>query len=125
MFKTELVVSPMIGTRSTFRLKENLVYKLNESFEITALKGFVYDGASIPAILTNLLPKIGYKYDRASCLHDWLYATADITDLSRKSCDKIFYQAMRDDKVSWILAQTMFWAVRIFGKSHYGGSVCI
>ena len=125
MFKTELIVSPMIGTRSTFRLKEDLVYKINEDFEITALKGFVYDGASIPAILTNLLPRFGYKYDRASCLHDWLYATSDDTKLSRKVCDEIFYQAMRDDKVSWILAQTMFWAVRIFGKRYYGGSVVV
>ncbi len=125
MFKTDLVVSPMIGTRSTFRLKEDLVYKINESFEITALKGFVYDGASIPAILTNLLPRFGYKYDRASCLHDWLYATADITDLSRKSCDKIFYEAMLSDKVNKNLARLIYWAVRAFGAKHYGGSVCI
>lgn len=120
MFKTELVVSVMIGTRSTFRLKESLVYN-----DIVVPAGFIYDGASVPALITNILPKIGYKYDRASCLHDWLYATADIHKISRKDCDEIFYEAMLSDKVNKNLARLIYWAVRGFGAKHYGGGVCI
>ena len=59
MFLSDLVVSPMIGTRSTFRLKEDLIYRLSNSMNIIIPKGFVYDGASIPSILTNILPRFG------------------------------------------------------------------
>ena len=125
MFLSDLVVSSMIGTRSTFRLKEDLVYKLNDDFIVTTPKGFVYDGASIPSLLTNILPRFGYKYDRASCLHDWLYAATNTHNYNRKMCDKIFYEAMLDDKVNKNLAKLMYWAVRVFGSKYYGGNIII
>lgn len=128
MFTSDLVVSSMVGTRSTFKVKEDLHYKFicNEGFkEFIVPKGFVYDGASIPSILNSVLPRFGYKYDRASCLHDWLYATADSHQIARKDCDYIFKQAMLDDKVNKNLANLIYLAVRLFGAKYYGGNVII
>ena len=88
-------------------------------------KGFVYDGASIPSILTNILPRFGYKYDRASCLHDWLYAATNTHNYNRKECDKVFYEAMLSDKVNKNLAKLIYLAVRVFGSKYYGGNIVI
>ena len=125
MFLNELTVSPMVGTRSTFRVKEDLYYRTSSRIDIVVPKGFVYDGASIPIVLTSLLPKIGLKYDRASCLHDWLYAATNTHNYNRKECDKLFYEAMLSDKVNKNLAKLMYLAVRVFGSKYYGGSIII
>ena len=125
MFITDLVVNSMVGTRNTFKLKENLGYRLSNGIDIIVPKGFVYDGASIPSLLTNILPRFGYKYDRASCLHDWLYAATNTHNYNRKMCDKIFYEAMLDDKVNKNLAKLMYYAVRVFGSKYYGGNIII
>ena len=125
MFLNELTVSPMVGTRSTFRVKEDLYYRTSNGMDIVVPKGFVYDGASIPIVLTSLLPKIGFKYDRASCLHDWLYSATNTHNYSRKECDDLFYESMRKDKVSWVLAKVMYYAVRLFGSKHYGSTLII
>ena len=125
MFLSDLVVSPMVGTRNTFRLKEDLIYRLSNGKYIVIPKGFVYDGASIPSILTNILPAVGYKYDRASCLHDWLYTAINTHNYSRKECDKLFYEAMLSDKVNKNLAKLIYLAVRVFGAKYYGGDVVI
>ena len=115
MFLSDLVVSPMVGTRNTFRLKEDLIYKLSNGMVMVIPKGFVYDGASIPSILTNILPRFGYKYDRASCLHDWLYAATNTHNYNRKECDK----------VNKNLAKLIYLAVRVFGSKYYGGNIVI
>lgn len=125
MFLSDLVVSPMVGTRSTFRLKEDLIYRSSNNTDMIIPKGFVYDGASIPAILTNTLPRFGCKYDRASCLHDWLYSTTNSHSYTRKECDEIFYKAMLSDKVDKNLAKLMYLAVRAFGAKYYGGNIII
>lgn len=125
MFLSDLVVSPMVGTRNTFRLKEDLIYKLSNGIVMVIPKGFVYDGASIPSILTNILPRFGYKYDRASCLHDWLYAAINTHNYNRKECDEVFYEAMLSDKVNKNLAKLMYLAVRVFGSKYYGGNIVI
>ena len=54
MFLSDLVVSPMVGTRSTFRLKEDLIYRLSNGIDMLIPKGFVYDGASIPLSLIHI-----------------------------------------------------------------------
>ena len=125
MFLSDLVVSPMVVTSNTFSLKEDLIYKLSNGIVMVIPKGFVYDGASIPSILTNILPRFGYKYDRASCLHDWLYAAINTHNYNRKECDEVFYEAMLSDKVNKNLAKLIYLAVRVFGSKYYGGNIVI
>lgn len=113
MFKTELTVTHLIGTNS-YRMKEPLVYE--GSLKFTVPTGFIFDGASVPKFLTGVLPRSGARYDRAACLHDWLYASRQ-TD--RKTADNLFLEAMRSDGVGKFKSWIMYRAVRIFGSKAY------
>ena len=59
---------------------------------------------------------MGELYSRAACLHDAMYA-AKIFD--RKTCDKLFHEAMLSDGVDSATAKQMYLAVRGFGASAY------
>ena len=84
----------------------------------TVPKGFVSDGASIPQMFWGLIaPCIDGRTIRAAIIHDWLYSTEL---LSRKQADEIFLQFMLEDGFSAWKAYVCYYAVRIFGGSHYG-----
>lgn len=112
MFDNDLVVTHLVGTGS-YRLKESLTFR-KSNLSITIPAGFVFDGASVPQLFTNLFPKSGARYDRAACLHDWLYATQFTT---RKRADDLFLEAMKADGVGTITRRTIYRAVRMFGWS--------
>ena len=114
MFKTPLDTR-LIGAQS-FELLAPLVYE-NRLFIITVYPGFDYDGASIPKAFWSVIgPPMGELYSRAACLHDAMYA-AKIFD--RKTCDKLFHEAMLSDGVDSATAKQMYLAVRGFGASAY------
>lgn len=114
MFITELVVTHLVRTNS-LRVKEPLIYSSKEIM-VTVPVGFIYDGASIPKIFNNLLPKMGARYDRAACLHDWLYSTHM---LSRLETDKLFYKTMVEEGVNRYVAKLMYGCVRLFAHSSW------
>ena len=96
-------------------LHEPLIWEC-EKYQIMVKEGFDFNFASIPTIITNLLPKNGQEYDRAACLHDALYASQW---LQKKECDKLFYASMLADGVNKAKAWSMYQAVRIFGYLAY------
>ncbi|WP_368730423.1 DUF1353 domain-containing protein [Escherichia coli] len=49
-------------------------------------------------------------------MHDYLYFSKQ---LSKKESDKIFYQAMRTEKVNRNLAFIIYLAVRVFGRKSW------
>jgi hypothetical protein len=102
--------------KQSFDLINYLVYE-NDTFTITIYPSFDYDGASIPRALWSVIGcPMGELYSRAACLHDALYASR-IFD--RKTCDKLFHEAMLSDGVSRSLAKQMYLAVRAFGDSAF------
>lgn len=115
MFKTELTIRRIIGVKNCRQTVEPLVWK-SEKDEIIVPAGFIYDGASVPRIFTAILPNSGERYDRAACLHDFLYATRMF---DRKKCDEIFLEAMKFDKVAKWKAWAMYQSVRLFGNKAY------
>ena len=117
MFTSELIIKRNISEKNSYELAAPLIWQDAQN-SIVIPAGFVYDGASVPRVLSSIVPRFGGRYDRATALHDYLY-TAGI--LSRKDSDKIFYKALRSDKVRWVQAKIMYFAVRIFGKKHYKG----
>ncbi len=112
MFKNDLIVKRLIESKFSWELYEPLQYG-----EVTIPKGFKFDFASIPLILTPFFPQNGSKYDRASCLHDYLY-TYKIYD--RKRCDEVFLKAMLEDGVNKTKAHLFYYSVRLFGAKKYG-----
>lgn len=110
MFKTDLVVRRIIGVKNAWQLEKSLIWEDKQTIEVP--KSFIFDFASVPKLFWQLFPKQGMRYDRASCLHDWLYVTEYFT---RKECDKLFYKAMLSDNVAKWKAKTMYLAVRAGG----------
>jgi len=115
MFKSGLVTKRIIEEDYCWILQEPLVYE-NSKYRITVYDGFDFDFASIPWFFRRVIPKNGMKYDRASCLHDALYASKI---LSKKECDRLFLEAMLFDGVNVMLASLMYDAVSIAGHSAY------
>lgn len=118
MFASELITKRDMSRDQTWILESPLIYE-NETYRITVLPGFDFDFASIPWFFRRVLPKNGAKYDRASCLHDALYASK-IFD--KQYCDLIFYNAMLEDGVNALVASLMYEAVDTFGDSAYNES---
>ena len=114
-FKSKLITERNIEQDFSWILHEPLIWE-DSKYDIKVLEGFDFDYASIPKLLTNLLPKNGQEYDRAACLHDALYASRW---LPKAECDRLFYDAMIADGVSKAKAWSMYQAVKWFGHSAY------
>ena len=74
---------------------------------------FMTDLASIPRLLTWLIPRYG-RHSQAAVLHDWLYRNAG-HGYNRRESDRMFYNAMVAMKVRKSRAFVMWAAVRGFG----------
>ena len=78
-------------------------------------RDFITDGASIPLGLRWLFPHGGRKFFGA-VVHDYCYRTGCV---SRKRADTIFLEAMLENNVSSLEANTIYRAVRMFGALSY------
>jgi hypothetical protein len=87
------------------------------NYDIKVLPGLWTDGASIPKPLWCFIgsPLTG-RYVRAAIVHDALYSAQII---SRKECDYILLELMEQDKVPKWKRLAMFYAVRLFGWTHW------
>ena len=114
-FKSDLITKRDITKDFCWILTEPLVYE-NDKYIITVMDGFDFDFASIPSFFRGILPKNGMKYDRASCLHDAMYASQIFR---KEECDSIFMEAMLRDGVNKAVAKSMYQAVSLGGRSSY------
>lgn len=104
-FKGDVVVRRINPT--TWRLVEPLPYKGKwEVFTVPA--GFKTDFASVPRILTWLVPTYG-RYTKSAILHDYLWRRRVV---SRSDADAIFRRTMRELRVPFVRRWMMWAAVR-------------
>ena len=81
----------------------------------------VCDGASVPRIFWGILPPNG-KYGKATFLHDYHYSLIRRIKSKRqrrkyrKVADQIFLEGMKVLGVGLLTRQSMYWALRGFGK---------
>ena len=67
-------------------------YYENENLRITALKGFVFDGASKPKFFWRVIGHpFSYRHIRQAIIHDILYATEYF---DREKCDLLFKEML-------------------------------
>ncbi len=102
-----------------FLLYESVSYDVggpNSGDRITVPAGFLTDFASIPKAFRGLIDRMG-KHSGAAIIHDYLYVTQD---RSRKESDRIFLEAMKVLKVSWVTRNIMYRAVRVGGGAYWG-----
>lgn len=81
---------------------------------------FKTDLASIPKILWSFVAPQYASYVAPSILHDYLYSCGQYN--SRKFADEVFYSALRDKGVNPVTAANFYWAVRLFGSSHFSAN---
>lgn len=86
--------------------------------EVIVPEGFVTDFASTPKLFYPIFPPIGI-YNKAAMVHDFLYSAGSDADITRKDADRFFLQAMAVLKVPMWKRRLMYFAVRLFGASHY------
>jgi hypothetical protein len=75
--------------------------------------GFVTDGASIPRFLWSIIgPPFNGRYRVPALFHDAAYCEPG---MNRAAADRMFFDAMREEGVSYIKARAMWAGVRIGG----------
>jgi hypothetical protein len=80
------------------RLVQDLRYQAADGTVYRMPAGFEYNGASVPRLLWWLYPPLGDDYDRAVCLHDFLYRYAErFPGMTRGTADALFLEAMEAD----------------------------
>ena len=81
--------------------------------------GFITDLASVPRYLWLTFPPSGL-HNGAAILHDYLYSKfCRYKDITREEADKIFLELMKELGVPAWKRYAMYYAVRLFGKSHF------
>jgi len=105
-----------------WELTRAFTYRIGSQYSnqyIRVPQGFVTDFASIPKLLTLLLPDWA-KFNKSPVLHDYLYRTKKIMgeSITRKQADDIFLEAMmvawNDLPERFFVANLEYWAVRVF-----------
>ena len=91
---------------------------------VTIPASFNTDLASIPRWYWSFLSPAYSGFIAPSILHDYLYGCPN--GRRRYEIDSIFYNALRADEVGFPTAIKMYFAVRVFGHSHYDKNrVCL
>lgn len=99
-------------------LRTKILFRITEPVSIAGHvvpRGFETDFASIPRALRWLIPTVG-RYNLAALIHDYLY---DNRIKSRQYADRVFLYVMIKSGVTRVKAYTMYYAVRLFGTSHW------
>lgn len=89
-------------------------YRLLEAIEyegVVVPVGFGWDGASVPILLTPIVPK-AYGTMRASCFHDYLCRRAT-NKLERKFADHIWRSVLKEEGMSGLRSDLGYVGVRI------------
>ncbi|MBX6389079.1 MAG: DUF1353 domain-containing protein [Frankia sp.] len=109
-FMSDRVVVQQIDAKR-WELAEPIGYQGRwEYFEVPS--EFGTDFASVPRVLTWLLPRYGV-YTRAAILHDYLWVLADQGAIPRVDADGLFRRALRELGVSVVRRWLMWAAVRV------------
>lgn len=116
-FYTEDSIDIIQTGDSMFSLAKTVRYRgRDEDFVVPA--GQTTDLASVPVILTWLLPRYG-KWTKAAILHDYLWGSGIVT---KRDADGIFRRALRESGVPLHQRWTMWAAVRLADIVAYGGA---
>jgi len=112
-FSGNVFTSWVSASKRNMRLTKTLTFTDENGIEWKALRNSIIDGASIPRFFWFFIgsPFVG-KYRRASVVHDVYCKTKS---KPHKQVHKMFYQAMRIDKVNYFKAKTLYYAVKVGG----------
>jgi len=117
MFFNKKQIKYQDNLNGTYTLINQLAVTTDEWQVIKVPEGYTCNGSSIPRFFWRLCgAPSSPKNIRAGIVHDYIYSTRRY---SREECDRLFYAILRHEGKLWIIAKLMYFAVRLFGKSHY------
>jgi len=99
-----------------------ITYRTTAGKRITAPRGFVVDGASVPRAFTGIYPIWGdgdSNYAPASIFHDWTYAHRrwdDGTDITCRDADGLLHEIMFYQQCNRLTVTEFYYAVDAFGR---------
>ena len=83
--------------------------------EFTIPAGFESDGVSTPEFLWSAIsPAIDPRTIRGGVAHDWIYRMQP-EGWKRKDADRMFYDLIREDGLSYWRAEKAYYGLRLFG----------
>ena len=106
-----------------FTVDQEFKFVTANGLTITVPSGFQTDLASVPKIFWNIIPPFGFVTD-GSVVHDFLYRHSGFIEnayhgtprqLTRKECDDVLLEAMRDCHTPKWQQVVIYRAVRWFG----------
>ena len=83
---------------------------------------FLTDLASLPRAFWPIASPAKSELIAPALIHDWLYNMT--CDFSRQQADLIFYELLRQNKLSVIRASLLYYGVRSFGWIFYKANYC-
>ena len=135
------VISPVKTKERTYRLEEDYSYEWEEGgkqCQMTAKKGFLFDGASIPSAIWGFPLMLSPAHPRilaAAVLHDLCYATDGKLEpngfysekeaigwrqvgrnFSKDEADELFRRINKSSGMDRTRRFLTYWAVRLFGN---------
>jgi hypothetical protein len=119
MSGTQIIGSPHLEVR-----KDGVTFEVVRGFDVIVWgmvikipAGWVTDFASVPRFFWRVLPPMG-RYSLAAIAHDYLYWSGMVP---KDEADNIFLELMKHLGVSAWKRNTMYQAVKLFGKSAWDG----
>jgi hypothetical protein len=102
--------------KDCFALEDDYRFKVG-ALDVWIPAGFAWNGASIPQALWSVM---GGRYEpetaQASLEHDWFYLFHGV---SRAQADQHFFTRCREMGEPLFKARAMYWALRMFGGTHW------
>ncbi|MGV6475017.1 DUF1353 domain-containing protein [Azotobacter vinelandii] len=116
-FLSELVLSHVPGG-DTWKVSQPLQYRDRLRRLLVVPVGYRTDLASVPRLAWRIVPRDHGQARRPAVVHDYLY-THQTHRFSKAEADRIFYEALREEGMSDLLAWLMYAAVRIGGRGNW------
>lgn len=132
IIENQPLVEPIIGRGRHYRLMNSVGYRWGNE-RILIWQGYVWDGASVPGILTWFIEPMSPRVIAASLIHDSLYTNPDLSGVgiyyvdnvetkkrfTKLEADQLFKLANEANKMDSVRTTLAYWAVRLFGRGKF------
>lgn len=111
----------VLDSSDNWEVKQPGKYAVDAFIRITIPSGFRTNFASVPRVFRSVI-SINGKHRLASLLHDYLYSREGMLPnimFTRAAVDILFLEEMEKAEVKYIKRYTMYYMVRLFGRSRW------
>lgn len=125
-------VSPCISGGRNYKLDNEVKFTWGDE-QITILRGYIFDGASVPRILHWFIGPMDPRVVASALIHDAIYTNPDLVGVgvymkggvqvdrifTKKEADLFFKAANKANNMDAVRTTLAYWAVRMFGRGDF------